>query len=43
VHDEHAAILDAISDQDPDRARASMRAHLMASQKRYRRLAEQNE
>jgi DNA-binding FadR family transcriptional regulator len=43
VHDEHAAILDAISDQDPDRARASMRAHLMASQKRYRRLAEQDE
>lgn len=41
VHTEHAAILEAISDQDPDRARAAMRTHLMASQKRYRRLAEE--
>lgn len=39
VLSEHERILEAISDQDPDAARAAMREHLMASQKRYRRLA----
>jgi len=36
---EHERILDAISDQDPEAARAAMREHLLGSQKRYRRLA----
>lgn len=36
---EHESILDAISDQDPEAARAAMREHLQGSQKRYRRLA----
>lgn len=36
---EHDRILDAISDQDPEAARAAMREHLLGSQKRYRRLA----
>ncbi|MER8466235.1 FadR/GntR family transcriptional regulator [Mesorhizobium sp. M1409] len=40
VHAEHVEILSAIADQDPDRARRAMRAHMMASQKRYRILAE---
>jgi GntR family transcriptional regulator, transcriptional repressor for pyruvate dehydrogenase complex len=33
---EHLAILNAISASDPDSARAAMRAHLSASQERYR-------
>lgn len=33
---EHLAILDAVSSGDPDAARAAMRAHLSASQQRYR-------
>lgn len=41
VHAEHGAILDAIADQDSDRARQAMRAHMAASQRRYRLLAEQ--
>lgn len=36
LQDEHLAILKAISDGDPDRARQAMRDHLGASQKRYR-------
>ncbi|NHT78532.1 FadR family transcriptional regulator [Rhizobiaceae bacterium CRRU44] len=36
---EHERVLDAISDQDPEMARVAMRDHLVASQKRYRRLA----
>ncbi|QND55192.1 FadR family transcriptional regulator (plasmid) [Phyllobacterium sp. 628] len=40
VHLEHVEILSAIVEQDPDRARQAMRSHLMASQKRYRILAE---
>ncbi|SEP80181.1 transcriptional regulator, GntR family [Devosia sp. YR412] len=36
---EHERILNAISDQDPEAARAAMREHLLGSQKRYRRLA----
>lgn len=40
VHAEHVEILSAIAEQDPDRARQAMRAHLMASQRRYRILAE---
>ncbi|MFK3779871.1 FadR/GntR family transcriptional regulator [Agrobacterium sp. NPDC089420] len=36
---EHERILDAIADQDPEAARIAMREHLVASQKRYRRLA----
>ncbi|UJW84003.1 FadR/GntR family transcriptional regulator [Devosia sp. SL43] len=39
VLNEHEAILEAISDQDPEAARAAMRDHLTSSQKRYRRLA----
>lgn len=39
---EHLAILNAISSCDPEKARAAMRAHLAASQERYRaRLAGQ--
>lgn len=41
VHAEHGEILSAIADQDPERARQAMRAHMMASQRRYRMLAEQ--
>jgi len=41
VHAEHGEILSAIADQDPDRARQAMRAHMTASQRRYRMLAEQ--
>lgn len=33
---EHLAILKAISESDPEAARAAMRAHLTASQERYR-------
>jgi DNA-binding FadR family transcriptional regulator len=40
VHAEHAEILAGIADQDPERARQAMRAHMMASQRRYRLLAE---
>ncbi|GES53519.1 GntR family transcriptional regulator [Rhizobium sp. NBRC 114257] len=40
VHAEHAEILTAIADQDPERARQAMRAHMLASQRRYRLLAE---
>jgi DNA-binding FadR family transcriptional regulator len=41
VHAEHGEILAAIADQDPERARQAMRAHMLASQRRYRMLAEQ--
>ncbi|NLS00915.1 FadR family transcriptional regulator [Rhizobium sp. P38BS-XIX] len=41
VHLEHAEILAAIADQDAERARQAMRAHMLASQRRYRFLAEQ--
>ncbi|RVB80470.1 MULTISPECIES: FadR/GntR family transcriptional regulator [unclassified Mesorhizobium] len=41
VHAEHGAILAAIAEQDPDRARQAMRDHIMASQRRYRMMAEQ--
>ncbi|UWU16692.1 FadR family transcriptional regulator (plasmid) [Rhizobium sullae] len=41
VHAEHVEILDAIADQEPERARQAMRAHLLGSQRRYRMLAEQ--
>ncbi|TCU24731.1 GntR family transcriptional regulator [Rhizobium azibense] len=41
VHAEHVEILEAIADQEPERARQAMRAHLLASQRRYRKLAEQ--
>ncbi|APO71878.1 GntR family transcriptional regulator protein (plasmid) [Rhizobium gallicum] len=41
VHAEHVEILEAIADQEPERARQAMRAHLLASQRRYRMLAEQ--
>ncbi|MBB4229512.1 DNA-binding FadR family transcriptional regulator [Rhizobium mongolense] len=41
VHAEHIEILEAIADQEPERARQAMRAHLLASQRRYRMLAEQ--
>jgi len=40
VHAEHGEILAAIADQDPERARQAMRAHMTASQRRYRMLAE---
>ncbi len=40
VHAEHAEILAGIADQDAERARQAMRAHMMASQRRYRLLAE---
>ncbi|MBN8954866.1 MULTISPECIES: FadR/GntR family transcriptional regulator [unclassified Rhizobium] len=40
VHAEHAEILAGIADQDADRARQAMRAHMMASQRRYRLLAD---
>lgn len=43
VHAEHAEILAAIAEQDPERARQAMRAHMMASQRRYRFLAEQQQ
>ncbi|OCJ06950.1 GntR family transcriptional regulator [Rhizobium sp. AC27/96] len=43
VHAEHAEILAGIADQDPERARQAMRAHMMASQRRYRFLAEQQQ
>jgi DNA-binding FadR family transcriptional regulator len=41
VHAEHHAILVAIADQDPEKARQAMRDHITASQRRYRQLAEQ--
>lgn len=40
VNAEHAAILDAIANQDPDRARQAMRDHINASQRRYRIMAD---
>ncbi|TXI02163.1 MAG: FadR family transcriptional regulator [Rhizobium sp.] len=40
VHTEHIEILAGIAEQDPDRARKAMRAHLMESQRRYRLMAE---
>ncbi len=40
VQAEHTEILSAIAEQDPDRARQAMRAHMTASQRRYRRLAD---
>lgn len=40
VQSEHTEILAAIAEQDPDRARQAMRAHMIASQRRYRRLAD---
>lgn len=36
---EHDRILEAIADQNPEGARATMREHLMGSQKRYRQLS----
>lgn len=41
VHGEHGEILAAIAEQDPERARRAMRNHIIGSQRRYRRLAEQ--
>ncbi|AFL49829.1 GntR family transcriptional repressor for pyruvate dehydrogenase complex [Sinorhizobium fredii] len=41
VHAEHGEILSAIEDQNPERARQAMRNHIIGSQRRYRRLAEQ--
>ena len=43
VHAEHGEILEAIADQDPERARRGARAHLQGSQRRYRLLAEQQQ
>ena len=40
VNTEHESIVDAISHQDPDAARAAMRTHLANSRERRRRLAE---
>lgn len=40
VQAEHDAILRAIVEQDPDAARKAMREHMLASQRRYRLLAE---
>ena len=40
VNAEHESIVDAISRQDPDAARAAMRTHLANSRERRRRLAE---
>lgn len=41
VNAEHVAILEAIAEQDPDRARQAMRDHITASQRRYRIMADQ--
>ena len=38
LHDEHRAIMEAISHRNPDAAREAMREHLKGSQERYRRL-----
>ena len=38
VHSEHARIVMAISDQNPELAREEMRQHLLGSQRRYRAL-----
>jgi GntR family transcriptional regulator, transcriptional repressor for pyruvate dehydrogenase complex len=38
LHDEHRAIMEAISQRNPDAAREAMREHLKGSQERYRRL-----
>jgi GntR family transcriptional regulator, transcriptional repressor for pyruvate dehydrogenase complex len=40
IEAEHAAILAAIKDHDPERAREAMRAHLSKSIQRYRKLAD---
>ena len=40
VHAEHESIVDAISHQDPEAARAAMRTHLANSRERRRRAAE---
>jgi DNA-binding FadR family transcriptional regulator len=40
VNSEHESIVDAISRQDPEAARAAMRTHLANSRERRRRLAE---
>ena len=40
VHAEHESIVDAISRQDPEAARAAMRTHLANSRERRRRAAE---
>ena len=40
VNAEHESIIDAISRQDPEAARAAMRTHLANSRERRRRLAE---
>ena len=42
VNSEHESIVEAISRQDPEAARAAMRTHLANSRERRRRLAEQN-
>jgi DNA-binding FadR family transcriptional regulator len=41
VNAEHENIVDAISRQDPEAARAAMRTHLANSRERRKRLAEQ--
>lgn len=41
LRDEHEAIMNAITDGDPERARRAMRQHLTASQERYRKLRSQ--
>lgn len=40
IHQEHGAIVEAISDHDPERARKAMNEHLKGSQHRYERLTE---
>ena len=42
LRDEHRKIVEAISLQDPELARATMRAHLLASESRFRALAIEN-
>lgn len=41
IHAEHGDIVEAITDQDAERARQAMRTHLVGAQRRYRALAEQ--
>ena len=43
VNTEHESIVDAISRQDPEAARAAMRTHLANSRERRRKLAEANQ
>lgn len=40
INQEHAAIVEAVADRDPSRAREAMNAHLKGSQERYARLLE---